>query len=282
MTLNNPRISLSQMDQVRKRARANCLRLGQAAGAQGAHFGPALSLIEILTVLYGSVLNVSPPTIFDAKRDRLILSKGHGSLALYTVLAEYGFIPHDTLQTFESQGGRLPGQPIQNLELGIEYSSGSLGMGLSYGIGVALSNRLNSRDNRVFVIMGDGETNEGSVWEAAMSAAHFSLDSLCVVVDVNDMQSDGRTSDVLAMNHFEMWAGFGWTPKWVDGHDLGALTSVFSEIRTDKPTVILARTTKGRGVSFMEDNLDWHHGRLSSEQLDLALSEVVGDSERGK
>lgn len=281
MTLSKKAISLQRMTDISQQARANCLRLGNAAGPQGAHFGPALSLIEILTVLYGSVLNVSPSATCDPTRDRLILSKGHGSLALYTVLAAYGFIPQETLETFESQGGLLPGQPIQNLDLGIEYSSGSLGMGLSYGIGLALANRLNKRANRVFVVMGDGETNEGSVWEAAMAAAHFSLGSLCVVVDVNDMQSDGRTSEVLRMNHFDMWAGFGWKPKWVNGHDLAELSTAFDLGDTGTPLAILASTTKGRGVSFMEDNLEWHHGRLSSEQLDLALSEIEGKLEHG-
>lgn len=280
MTVLDARPEADEIRRFANRARVNCLRLGHQAGPQGAHFGPALSLIEILSVLYGSVLGVAPSRVGSIDRDRLILSKGHGSLGLYTVLHEYGFISAELMETFESEGGVLPGQPIRNRELGIEFSSGSLGMGLSFGLGLALSARMNGSQRQVYVIMGDGETNEGSVWEAAMAATHFGITNLTAVIDVNDMQSDGSTKQVLGMDHARMWAGFGWDVREVaDGHDVAQLLAAFAEPAISGPRVVLARTVKGKGVSFMEHNLDWHHGRLSNDQLSDALGELATNSE---
>ena len=280
MTMLGVSLEKDEIGRLAHRARVNCLRVGHQAGPQGAHFGPALSLIEILSVLYGSVLGVDPSQVGSIDRDRLILSKGHGSLGLYTVLHEYGFISAELLETFESEGGVLPGQPIRNRELGIEFSSGSLGMGLSFGLGLALSARMSGSQRHVYVIMGDGETNEGSVWEAAMAANHFGVTNLTAIIDVNDMQSDGSTMQVLGMDHARMWAGFGWDVREVaDGHDVTQLMAAFAEPAVSGPRVVLARTVKGKGVSFMEHSFDWHHGRLSNDQLSGALGELTTTSE---
>ncbi len=265
-----PRIDLHR---VVDNARRHTLRLGHAAGGTGAHYGPALSLIEVMAVLY-DVARVSPASVADPDRDRVILSKGHGSLALYAVLHEYGFIDRDILDTAETDGTRLPGQPIRDLDLGIEYSSGSLGMGLSYGLGLEMSGRRLGSDRRVFVVMGDGETNEGSVWEAAMAAAHHGAGALTAVVDVNDLQSDGSTAEIMSCDHASVWRGFGWDVHEVDGHDLEALRGVLAERITGRPRCVLARTVKGKGISFMEGAAHWHHGRLTPDQLAQARAEL--------
>lgn len=260
--------------------RRQCLESGHAAGPGGAHFGPALSLVEIMAVLYGRILRVDPSTCFTPERDRLILSKGHGSLALYSALHAKGFIPEDVMATCESDGSRLPGQPIRDRHLGVEYSSGSLGMGLSYGLGIALSARLKSQPTHVYVVMGDGETNEGSVWEAAMAASHLALGNLTAIVDCNSLQSDGETAAILSMNHAALWKAAGWLVIEVpDGHSIPALLHAFEQHEVDRPRVILATTVKGRGISFMEGDPNWHHGALTSAQADLARSELDSHSD---
>jgi len=267
--------------EIAARSRRSVLRLGHDAGSQGAHFGPALSLIEIMTALYGIAVRHSPTGPVNPDRDRVILSKGHGSLALYTVLHEYGFIDAATMATAETDGSLLPGQPIQNRELGIEFSSGSLGMGLSFGVGLALSARMMASDRKVFVVLGDGETNEGSIWEAAMSAAHFGLKHLTAIVDVNDLQSDGRTSEVMSCLLNAMWAGFGWDVLELDGHSIPELRAALSRPASSRPRCILANTIKGKGISFMEGAPEWHHGRLTAEQFETASHEVhLGDLTR--
>lgn len=271
-------VDVEHLAQAASRIRANCIRYGHAAGPQGAHFGPALSLVEIMTVLYGRVLNLTPRTATDPGRDRMILSKGHGSLALYCALHEFGFIDEVTLETCETDGSVLPGQPIRNVPLGIEFSSGSLGMGLSYGVGLAHSAHLQNSSRRVFVVMGDGETNEGSVWEAAMVASHYKLANVTAIVDVNDLQSDGRTEAVLRMDHQAFWGAAGWDVVDVaDGHDLVSLSEALDSPSGGRPKAVLARTVKGKGVAFMEDVAEWHHGRMSDSQAQSALAEI-GDA----
>jgi transketolase len=266
---------------VASRSRKLIVSLGHEAGGQGAHFGPALSLVEIMTVLYGTGVRHSPEDRLDPERDRVVLSKGHGSLALYAALHEFGYIDAERMDTAEKDGTLLPGQPIRNRSLGIEFSSGSLGMGLSFGVGLALSARLMSSARAVYVVMGDGETNEGSVWEAAMSAAHFELGNLMAIVDVNGLQSDGATTDVLSCRLHDMWTGFGWDVVDVDGHSIPGLRDIFSRPAGTTPRCILARTVKGKGVSFMEHAAEWHHGRLTEAQFETASSEVEpGGGER--
>src|SRR5664280_3243060 len=260
--------------EIAARSRRSVVSIGHAAGGQGAHFGPALSLVEILTALYGIAVRHSPDDRLNPDRDRVILSKGHGSLALYTVLHEYGYIDADLLATAEKDGSSLPGQPIRDRELGIEFSSGSLGMGLSFGVGLALSARMMASDRSIYVVMGDGETNEGSVWEAAMSAVHFGLSRLTALVDVNDLQSDGLTSEVMACDHPAIWAGFGWDVIELNGHSVSELRACFARPTSSQPRCILAHTTKGKGISFMEGVSEWHHGRLTDEQFATASLEV--------
>lgn len=266
---------MDQLTEAASRIRADCIRYGHAAGPQGAHFGPALSLVEIMTVLYGRILRLTPATVTDPSRDRMILSKGHGSLALYCALHEFGFIDEVMLETCETDGSLLPGQPIRNLPMGIEFSSGSLGMGLSYGVGLAHSAQLQNSSRRVYVVMGDGETNEGSVWEAAMVASHYKLANLTAIVDVNDLQSDGRTEAVLRMDHQALWGAAGWDVVDVaDGHDLVSLSEALDSPSRGLSRAVLARTVKGKGVAFMEDVAEWHHGRMSDSQAESALAQI--------
>ncbi len=261
-----------------KRMRKNALTMAFSAGNNGAHLGPGLSIIEIMAVLYGGIMKLDPENPEWADRDRFILSKGHGTLGYYTALAEAGIITSDELGTFEENGGFLPGQPIMNMKKGIEFSSGSLGLGLSLGVGVALSGRKQNKDYNVYVLMGDGECNEGSVWEAAMAASHFKLDNLIVIIDYNKMQSDGPSHTVLDMGDIEAkWSSFGFKTFTVDGHNINETYSTFKIATNDKagkPAVIIANTIKGKGVSFMENNNEWHHNRLVQSQYEAALAEL--------
>jgi len=259
------------------RMRRNILQLAFAAGPLGAHVGPALSIVEICAVLYGAVMRLDPARPAWSERDRFLLSKGHGSLGLYTALAEVGFITGEELKTFEVPGSFLTGQPPMNVEKGLEIASGSLGLGLSIGVGIALAARMRNAVYRSFVLMGDGECNEGSVWEAAMSAAHFQLTNLIAVVDANGMQSDGPCTAVMDMgSHEDKWRSFGWDTAKVDGHDVGALYDAFTKRQDEarRPLAVIATTVKGKGVSFIESNNEWHHNRLSQQQLDAALMEL--------
>lgn len=260
--------------EIAARCRKTVLQVGHDAGGQGAHFGPALSLIEIMTSLYGVAARQSAGDSSNPNRDRIILSKGHGSLALYAALHEYGYIETELLATAEKDGSRLPGQPMRDRALGIEFSSGSLGMGLSFGVGLGLSARMMDSDRSIYVVMGDGETNEGSVWEAAMSAAHFQLGHLTAIVDVNDLQSDGPTSEIMSSHHRAIWAGFGWDVVELDGHSIPDLRAALQAPTTKNPRCILAHTIKGKGISFMEGVAEWHHGRLTQTQFETAMKEA--------
>lgn len=271
----NSEVSAERCSRMARVIRTDCLRMGARTGANGAHYGGGLSLVEIMAVLYGAVMRVDADRPLLPERDRLILSKGHGAMAYYAALKQVGFITDEELMTFKSNHTFLYGHPSMNPSKGIEFSSGSLGLGLSLGVGVALGLRRRSNpDSKVFVVMGDGECNEGSVWEAAASAAHFGLGNLVAIVDQNGLQYDGATSEVLGMGDLESkWRSFGWQARSVDGHDVAALLGAmdFSE---GTPTAIVARTVKGKGVSFMENDPAWHHSRLSEEQLKQALEEV--------
>ncbi len=256
--------------------RINVLRLAHRAGTKGAHLGGCLSVIEILAALYSGFMNVNPGNLNSKSRDRFILSKGNGSLAHYTALEASGLISEEQLLTFEQNGGPLPGAASLHPELGIEYSNGSLGFGLTYAVGLALAAEKSRQPYHVYVLMGDGECNEGSVWEAAMSAQHFRLANLTAIIDHNAMQSDGKTSDVMNIQLETMWRGFGWEVILVDdGHDVAAILDALTLPRAEqKPRVILARTVKGKGISFMENNNDWHHNTLSKELFDKAMAEI--------
>lgn len=268
---------IKKIEKLAFKMRKHALNMAFSAGNNGAHLGPGLSIIEIVATLYGGVLkyNVKNPSL--EERDRFILSKGHGSLGYYPALAETGFFSIEELYTFENNDGFLPGQPVMNLEKGIEYSSGSLGMGLSFGAGMAFSAKKRNLDYKVYVLMGDGECNEGTVWEAAMSAAHFHLNNLVAIIDNNKMQSDGETSEVLNMLNFaDKWKSFGWDVVEVDGHDIPSIYESLTLYKHERPLVIIANTVKGKGISFMEGNIDWHHGQLTRSLFEAAMNELEG------
>ena len=257
------------------RMRADCLRMALATGSKGSHIGGALSLVEILAVLYGRILNYDPRNPTDPNRDRFILSKGHGAMAYYAALKQAGFVTDDELLTFKSDQTHLYGHPSMNRALGIEFSTGSLGLGLSLGLGVALALRRKGLSRpRTFVLMGDGECNEGSVWEAASAAAHFQVNSLVAVIDANGLQYDGTTESVLDMGSLAaIWRGFGWAVAETDGHNAEALLEAFAA-RSEKPLAVVAQTVKGKGVSYMEGDPSWHHRKLTTEQFETAMSEL--------
>ena len=242
------------------RIRRNILAGALRAGANGAHLAPSLSCVEILVAAHEE----------SRRGGKVILSKGHAGLALYAVMAEVGGLSADEFATFENNGGCLPGQPSKNLALGIEYSSGSLGMLLSYACGRALISK-----SRFFVVLGNGETNEGSVWESAMFAGSRGLKNLVVIVDDNHMQADGSSCDVLKCDIASMFKSSGWDVVECDGHSVPALIDAFAG-QGDRPLAVVAQTVKGKGVSFMENAKEWHHSRISQMQYDKALQEIGG------
>jgi len=241
--------------------------VAMAATPQGCHAGGSLSCADILAVLYFDVLRVRPEEPDWPDRDHFVLSKGHAGAALYAALAERGFLPVEELATYARTGGRLAGHPLRALP-GVELPTGSLGHGLALGLGLALADRLDGRSARTFVLMGDGELQEGSVWEALIPAAHQRLDNLVAIVDRNGWQITGPTEEVAALEPLvERFAAFGWTAREVDGHDVEALRAALREAPTapGRPTAIVARTVKGRGVPFLEGRKRGHYVRLSPD-----------------
>ncbi len=232
-------------------------------------------MAEILAALYIGTAKFDSNNLEWEERDRIILSKGHAALALYPALAQAGILGKDELNTFKKNGSRLSGHPSLNGLPGIEYASGSLGQGLSLGVGVCLALRKkNNLSSRVFVLMGDGECDEGSVWEAAASASHFQLNQLVAIIDRNHIQYDGETSRVMSMEPMpEKWKSFGWDAQEVDGHNIGALLDAYG-IKGSKPLAIIADTVKGKGISFMEGNWRFHNSRLSEAQYQQAVAEL--------
>ncbi len=275
-------INASLVEKLKKQAshmRLNALKLANASGNNAAHVGPGLSIIEILAVLYGHTMNINSKNSLDEGRDRFILSKEHGVLAYYTALYENGIITEEDLASFMNTGSAFLGHPVMNRKKGIEFTSGSLGMGLSLAIGVAMGLKRKQLSSHVYVLLGDGESNEGSIWEGFLSAPHFKLDNLTVIIDRNGIQLGGKTNDILPMNHLEkVLEEMGWAVSTVDGHDIEALISVFDSI-SHKPRVIIANTIKGKGVSFMEHNIDWHHAVLTDKLFNEAIEEQVKEYE---
>lgn len=249
------------------------LRWIKEAGA--GHTGGSLSCVDILNVLYNRILRVSPATRLDPGRDRYIQSKGHSVEALYVVLADRGFFPVDELVTLCRYQSHFVGHPTRKIP-GVEQNTGALGHGLPLAVGTALAGKLDDAAYRVFTLLGDGELAEGSNWEAALAGAHYHLDNLTVIIDCNTLQITGRTRDV--MNHeplSEKWAAFGWAVRTVDGHDLAALTAALERpLEAGKPTAVIARTVKGRGVSFMQAVAKWHHGVPNDDEYARAQAEL--------
>ncbi len=247
--------------------------------SRGSHIGSIMSVAEIIAVLYTSVLRVRPEDPAWPERDRMILSKGHAGAAIYAALAETGFFPVEQLKTHYANGSILSGHVSHKGVPGVEISTGALGHGLSIGAGMALGARMAGESWRTYVVLGDGECDEGSVWEAALQSAQFALDRLIAVVDYNHMQSLDFVKNTLDLEPFESkWRDFGWNARSVDGHDPEALKRAFGEAKENagsgKPSVILAHTVKGKGVSFMENNILWHYRTPQGEEYEAALREL--------
>jgi transketolase len=256
-----------------------------AARAGEGHCAPALSFADIAAVLYGHTLRHDSRNPNWDERDRFILSKGHGCLGLYCALYRTGYFGEDTLNRFLQPGIGLGGHPVQGTAPGIEASTGSLGHGMSMAVGLAMAGKMDRRPWRVFTLVGDGESNEGMVWEAAACAAHYKLDNLVCILDRNGYQCDGFAKNVLDMEPMaHKWRAFGWAVAECDGHDVDSLMQTMDRIpfETDKPSLVLARTVKGKGVSFMESNADWHYRAPNEEELERALTELEAGSKDWK
>ena len=247
--------------------------------SRGSHIGSVFSVADIIAVLYASVLNVDPEDPGKPDRDRLILSKGHAGSAVYAALAETGFFPVEELKTHYADGSRLSGHVSHKNVPGVEFSTGSLGHGLAVGAGMALGAKMDGAEWRTVVVLGDGECDEGAVWEAALQAAQFHLSRLVAVVDYNHMQSLDFVQNTLALEPFEAkWENFGWNVLSCDGHDTEELKQAFAwaweNAESEKPSVILAHTVKGKGVSFMENRILWHYRTPQGEEYEAALREL--------
>ena len=268
-------LSVTEMEVVAKRVRRHIISMTGRAGS--GHPGGSLSAVEIVTALYFRVLKHKPQDPCWSDRDRFILSKGHAAPMLYAVLAECGYFPLDELTTLRQLDTRLQGHTDCTVTPGVEMSAGALGQGLSFAIGVALAGRLNSQKYGVYVLLGDGECNEGQVWEAAMAAAHFKLDNLVAIVDNNGQQIDGWNREVMSLDPFnKKWQAFGWRVIEVDGHNFTRLIDAYEQAKLVKgqPVVIIAHTIKGKGVSFMENNPDFHGKAPTAEEVEIALKEL--------
>tara|TARA_Y100001970_G_scaffold243737_1_gene309279 strand:- start:1095 stop:1928 length:834 start_codon:yes stop_codon:yes gene_type:complete len=274
--MKEKKFNLEEIKQFAKNLRRKVLDMAYYAGANSSHFGGALSSAEIISYLYGYYMNFDKKNPLWEDRDRFILSKGHGCLSYYAALSEIGYIKNDDLKTFEKDNTDLLGHPVINKNKGIEFSNGSLGMGLSLGIGVALAGKKKNKKYRVFVVLGDGECNEGSVWEAAMSAPNFKLNNLTIIIDNNKFQQTGSNKEIMdTTNLKKKWESFGWDVFEINGHDLNEIDNFFSmTISSDKPKALIANTVKGKGFSFSENNNDWHHSILSKKFYDQGLEEL--------
>lgn len=248
------------------------------ANAKSGHPGGSLSAADIMTVLYFEEMNINEDNVDSIDRDRFVLSKGHASPCLYAALAERGLL-HEDLLTFRKLNSNLQGHPNMNSVAGVDMSTGSLGQGISAAVGMAIANKLGKNDHRVYAMLGDGECEEGQVWEAAMAASHYHLDNLCAIVDFNGLQIDGNVQDVMNPTPIDKkFEAFGWNTINIDGHDFDDIRNAFKVAREckGKPTMILAHTIKGKGVSYMENAANWHGVAPNEEQLKIALEELEG------
>ena len=256
--------------------RKNILEMAVVAGASSAHFGGALSITEIVATLFAYQMKIDKKNPKWEERDRFILSKGHACLAYYAALCEVGYISNNELKTFEKNDTDLLGHPVINRNLGIDFSNGSLGMGLSLGIGVAISSKKKKKNFNVYVIVGDGECNEGSIWEGAMAAPNFNLDNLYVIIDKNNFQQTGSNKEIMNVGNLkDKWSSFGWHTVELDGHNVQELYNFFQDSKNiNRPKAIIANTIKGKGFSFSENNNDWHHSILSKSFYEKAIKEL--------
>ena len=264
------------LEKMAKQLRRHVIQMIATAGS--GHPGGSLSAADIVTALYFNVLRHDPKNLQWPDRDRFVLSKGHAAPILYAALAECGYFPVEELATLRKLGSRLQGHTDRTLTPGVEMSAGSLGQGLSYGIGIALAGRLDKRDYHVYVLLGDGECEEGQVWEAAMFAPHFQLDNLTAIVDQNGIQLDGRCCDIMGIEPLaDKWRAFNWHVIEIDGHDMSQVLQALKEAGKikGKPTAIIAHTVKGKGVSFMEGNVDFHGKAPNAQETEMALKELA-------
>ncbi len=267
--------NLAALQTVARRVRGQVLDMSHKAGT--AHLASSLSCVDILVACYWTALRIDPKKPDDRDRDRLVFSKGHAAMALYATLAERGFFAPALLDQYCVDGGRLAEQPSPGCAPGVEVATGSLGHGLSWAVGLSLAARLRRSDSRVIAIVSDGECQEGSTWEAALMAPAHKLSAITVVVDYNKWQATGRSNQIMALEPLaRKWESFGWNAREVDGHDLGALASALAE-RADpegRPRAIVAHTIKGKGVSFMEDDNNWHYRSPNAQELSAARREL--------
>jgi transketolase len=269
-------LSLPELEKMARQLRRHVITMIATAGS--GHPGGSLSAADIVTALYFKVMHQDPRNPQWPDRDRFVLSKGHAAPILYAALAECGYFPVEELSTLRKLGSRLQGHTDRTLTPGVEMSAGSLGQGLSYGIGIALAGRLDKRDYRVYVLLGDGECDEGQVWEAAMFAPHHRLDNITAIVDHNDLQLDGRVCDIMALEPLaDKWRAFNWHVLEIDGHNIKDILQALKKAGDvkRKPTVIIAHTIKGKGVSFMEGNVDFHGKAPNPQETEQALKELA-------
>ena len=269
------RTSTADLELIARQLRFKVIEMSHAAGTP--HLGSALSCLDILVAAYWNIVRVDAQQPTDPLRDRFILSKGHAASALYVTLAERGFFPKTWLDKFAQHRSPLAEQPAPNCAPGVELATGSLGHGLPVGVGMAMAARIRKLDYRVFVCLSDGECNEGTVWEAAMFAPAQKLDNLCVVVDYNKWQATGRSNEIMALTSLrEKWAAFGWDAHEVDGHNIAELTRLMKlvPVAAGKPLAIIAHTIKGKGVSFMQDDNNWHYRIPKAEEVTAAKKEL--------
>ena len=268
--------NINKIIKFKKNLTKNILEMALNAGANSSHFGGALSIADIISTLFAYKMKFEKNNPKSEDRDRFILSKGHACLAYYAALCEIGFIKKDDLKTFEENDSNLLGHPVRNMELGIEFSNGSLGMGLSLAIGVALALKKKKKKNNIFVIMGDGECNEGSVWEALMAAPNFNLGNITLIIDKNNFQQTGNNKSIMDLGNLKNKVeSFGWNTTEIDGHNINKIYDYFKNIdNNNKPNALIANTIKGKGFSFSENNNSWHHSILTKDLYDKALSEM--------
>lgn len=267
---------LKSLESVAKNIRRSIVSM--ICEAKSGHPGGSLSIVDILTALYYGEMKIDPTKPKMEGRDRFVLSKGHAAPALYAVLAERGYFPKEELMTLRKFGSHLQGHPDMKKVPGVEISTGSLGQGLSVANGIALNAKLFQEEYRVYVMMGDGELQEGQIWEAAMTAAHYKLDNLCAFVDVNNLQIDGSVDVVMGVEPLDKkWEAFGWNVISIDGHNFEEIFSALETAKTckGKPTLILAKTVKGKGVSFMENVCGFHGTAPTAEERERALAELA-------
>lgn len=265
---------------------ANNIRMGIIESVYSAacgHPGGSLSIADIMAYLYFKVMNIDPKDPFKEDRDRLVLSKGHTAPALYATLAERGYFPKDELKTLRKTVSRLQGHPDMKVTPGVDMSTGSLGLGISSACGMALAAKYKKKNYRIYSIIGDGESEEGQVWEAAMFAAHYKLDNLCVILDLNGLQIDGKITEVMNPLPFdEKFLAFGWNVINTDAHDFEKLECAFNDAAAakGKPTVIIAKSVKGKGVSFMENKCEWHGAAPNAELYEVAMKDLRAIAEQ--